>query len=121
MSYEGYEMHLCARGHYQTRDAYDYGVENSCDCGAPIVWQYGVDQTNDAGVKPVLVEHEPAKVETCPHCGHAKEIEEERYCIPLNAGRITGKAEVPIVEVRFKDLDSGEMSPKDFASVNTLP
>ena len=120
MSYEGYEMYLCANGHLELGDSLSgyFGEEpqNCTVCKEPLVWCYSVDQTNDGGVAPQLVEHKPEKVETCECCGHTRVTEEATFCIPSNAGHRLGDdhadeipAEVPEVKVQFKNLDSGEL------------
>lgn len=50
MSYEGYEVRLCCRGHRSVNEAYEpidpdkcYGADN---CPHPIVWIQSVDITN---------------------------------------------------------------------------
>jgi len=123
MSYEGYEMYLCANGHLTREDALAgcyFGEEPTiCTvCKEPMVWRCCVDQTNDGGVAPVLVEHEAEKTKTCECCGHTRVTEEATFCIPSNAGhRLRDDhadeipAEVPLVEVQFKDVDSGELFP----------
>ena len=117
MSYEGYEMYLCANGHYMIEGArYMWDDEPQvCEiCEAPIIWFCSVDQTNDGGVAPVLIEHEPEKTETCRCCGHTKVVEEARFCIPSNAGHLQVEKEavnLPQVEVQFRDNDSGELFP----------
>lgn len=46
MSYEGYDQLLCENGHYSTEHPYHYGIQYCAICGAQIVWQFCVDQTN---------------------------------------------------------------------------
>jgi hypothetical protein len=57
MSFEGYTMRLCQHGH-ALEEGYDYSGSDStpkCEvCGAPWVWCYTVNETNDSGVAPVL-------------------------------------------------------------------
>jgi len=109
MSYEGYDMYLCVNGHQNSYDCLDDNPTECEDCGAAIAWTCSVDQTNDAGVFPVLVEHEPAQVETCECCGHTKVVAEETYAIPSNAGRLLEAADdrtVPVVNVKFQHGNS---------------
>lgn len=115
MSYEGYEMWLCVNGHYNICDAHDYyeeGYEECPDCGGAMAWVYSVDQTNTAGVAPLLWVHESAVTETCECCGHTRELAPETYAIPSNAGRLLEAADertVPVVNVKFRDVGSGEL------------
>jgi hypothetical protein len=57
MSFEGYCITVCQHGHLLEED-YDYAGDQAAKvcpvCGAPWAWNYTVDQTNDAGVAPVL-------------------------------------------------------------------
>ena len=53
MSYEGYERGLCENGHLLTADCY-IGLPDKCECGKPIVWSEGVDETNGEGVETKL-------------------------------------------------------------------
>jgi hypothetical protein len=117
MSYEGREVWLCANGHRRDFDCYNapnnYVTNESdyrCSCGAPWVWSEAIDQTNCEGVESVLVVHRSAVTETCAHCGAVKELEEVRYCIPLNSGHLLkdAKPTVPLFPVRFRPEVSGE-------------
>jgi len=112
MSYEGYEIYLCVNGHKNVADAHDYeGYEECPDCDGAMAWVCSVDQTNDSGVAPVLVEHEPAQTETCECCGHTRELAPETYAIPSNAGQLLEAADdrtVPVVNVKFRDLVDGK-------------
>lgn len=119
MSYEGREVWLCQNGHRRDFNCYNapnnYATNESdhrCSCGAPWVWSESIDQTNCEGVESVLVVHRSAVTETCAHCGAVKELEEVRYCIPLNSGHRHAGAEptVPLFPVRFR----AEGSRKEF-------
>ena len=85
------------------------------NCGAKP--RCGVDQTNDSGVAPKLIEHVAAKTATCECCGVTRMVDETRFCIPSNAGHRLHKnadgeeihVEVPFARVQFEDLDSGEL------------
>ena len=44
MSYEGYNQHLCEKGHRFDESA--YVDESKCPCGSPSVWFNAVDDTN---------------------------------------------------------------------------
>lgn len=129
MSYEGYEIILCANGHRFTFDCYDvpplrveeggrhtytddngeeisYDVQTwKCpDCGTYAVWWEGVDQTNDSGWSTKLVVHVPATIEVCGCCGAAKETSPEQYCIPSNQGhRINGNYQPVLVPLKKCD------------------
>jgi len=103
MSYEGYDQYICGNGHFFVRDCYDSDINcpsESCDSKA--VWTCAVDQTNGcdfshseeenhkcSSCKDIVTPEvlEPAKVETCDHCGHSKTVEAVRYKIPENKGQ----------------------------------
>lgn len=115
MSFEGFYQTLCARGHYTSLGLYEYDTETLCCCGAQIAWWNLVDETNGAycdclagtdlanngstelvgcefccsgridGYEELEMDT-PALLETCPHCGHSKTIEEETYKIPWDRG-----------------------------------
>ena len=81
MSYEGYDIHLCALGHRWETDAYqDTGTCPYCDGAA--IWSCQVDCTNGPGDEPDLEVLRKAKTEKCPECDHVKVIEPTRYKIP---------------------------------------
>ncbi|KKN38274.1 hypothetical protein LCGC14_0755130 [marine sediment metagenome] len=112
MSYEGYTVYLCCNGHRNYYDAYDDTSVECEDCGAAAAWRYDVDQTNDSGMEPVLVEHKPAKTEHCPTCGHGKQVAEQRFELPENAGVLLVHQEslnVPLGPVKFRDNDSDKV------------
>jgi hypothetical protein len=78
-----------------------------------------VDQTNDDGVKPVLVQHTPAEYEECPCCKNKKLVKEETYCIPTNAGyRVAGRMpKVPGCAIKFsvwRDNYPGEPTTTEY-------
>ena len=64
MSFEGYYQKLCKNGHDCSHDVY-YDVEKCSICGASIVWENLVDQTNDAGHPEELKIREQV---ICAHC-----------------------------------------------------
>ena len=109
MSYEGYDIALCANGHKTTRDAYfSVGPEECCEyCGERFVWFYSVDQTNDGGVEPVFEVFEEEKIKVCDCCGSKKVLAPTRYSIPFNCGRFISKndSKVPFSTILFVDLD----------------
>ena len=121
MSYEGYNIFLCVNGHRNDWDCMD-GTPGTCeDCGASIAWTYAVDQTNDSGVEPALVEHKSAETETCECCSHTKQVAEETYVIPMNAGRLLVAKEevnVPFSFVGFKDMGSTNEEFLTFSCTN---
>lgn len=83
MSYEGYSEHICTKGHYYTRDAYEFN--ETCPCGAGPAWENMVDQTNDNGYSFAdfgLQEKTPVVTQTCECCGHTKQIEQATYHVP---------------------------------------
>jgi hypothetical protein len=68
MSYEGYEVHYCERGHcIGLRDAHDYDEMDDCFCGSPLTYVDHVDQTNGCDMLPDG-KHDPQ----CPE--HRKEL-----------------------------------------------
>jgi hypothetical protein len=77
-----------------------------------------VDQTNDDGVKPVLVQHTPAEYEECPCCKNKKLVKEETFCIPKNGGyRTEHKPNVPECRIKFsvwKDNYPGEPTTTEY-------
>lgn len=103
MSFEGYVIRLCQNGHQDSVGCYDDSSGNCCTiCGTKICWSYTVDQTNDDGVKPVLVQHTPAEYEECPCCKNKKLVKEETFCIPKNGGYKTNyKPNVPECYIKF--------------------
>jgi hypothetical protein len=89
MSYEGYEQHLCVRGH---RFDVPCSYEAVCPCGAPSVWVNPVDDTNcdETGVIPAA---DWAKfrltdevVKTCD-LGFQHVVEEATYRAPTDEER----------------------------------
>lgn len=87
MSYDGYEIWLCARGHRRSFGCYDTPAHRgwACECGAACAWRASVDQTNGPGEAPVLVVAEPAEFATCPCCKHRTQTREVTYCVPKAA------------------------------------
>ncbi len=84
MSYEGYEVWLCANGHRATFDCYVAPDEKEwrCHCGAARAWWCAVDQTNGEGEEPNLIVAQEATVNTCACCGHRTWATMETYVIP---------------------------------------
>ena len=85
MSYEGYEVLVCAKGHFNCLDHLDV-IGNPCDqphcdCGEPIVRIGSVDETNclPYTLDFKLVLKTPEVVETCPCCKHTAVKEEATY------------------------------------------
>jgi hypothetical protein len=67
MSYEGFEVHVCANGHRFGWDAYNKPEDRSCPhCKAKAAWSCSVDQTNGEYRAPDLEKAAPAP--TCDHC-----------------------------------------------------
>ncbi len=115
MSYKGYEILLCERGHKKCVDASCFDEnEDFCHCGDPHIWSFSVDQTNDSGVVPVLEVFQEEKKEVCPHCLHEKIVGEKTYAIPKNCGRMKkNTSKVPLINVRFVHLDCPKDGPYD--------
>ena len=84
MSYEGYEVWLCANGHRHFFDCYDAPEAKSwrCHCGAAVAWEYAVDQTNGPGDEPDLTIAKAAVFKSCACCGNRSQVEEATYVIP---------------------------------------
>jgi len=124
MSYTGYDIYLCVNGHYNAYNAFDGAPVECEDCGAAMAWCYSVDQTNDDGVEPALVEHKPIEVVRCAACGHGKTVTEQQFEIPENTGRLLVHQEslnVPLGLVQFRDNDSNKVfATKDEARTNSL-
>lgn len=101
MSYEGYEVTLCERGHRRTVDSsYYYGGGNppiiTCSCGAPFVWHADIDQTNGCDDQcdktkfqwcheGLFEVREVALYQKCD-LGHTHTIREETYHPPKDFG-----------------------------------
>lgn len=88
MSWEGYVQALCANGHENRGNGYD-NIPN-CNCGAPIVFENTVDDTNCDSYNWIDFDSlivTPAKVETC-NFGHKHVTEETVYRIPTNQEEI---------------------------------
>ena len=94
MSYEGYEQHICAKGHRFDTDCghmFDHR-EDKCHCGAKSVFCNSVDDTNciSFGIIPESewekLQLTPAKQQTC-NLGHVHVVEEATYRVPENGGR----------------------------------
>lgn len=87
MSYEGYEQHICANGHYFERDvsySYEEDVVSCPNCVAPSAFCNSVDETNCEALGKIdmaalLVS--PAEIETC-NLGHDHFTKDAIYRIP---------------------------------------
>jgi hypothetical protein len=108
MSFEGYVMSLCAKGHL-LEEPFDYAGDDhsvSCPrCGAGFVWDYRVDETNDSGVAPVLA-----------LLSGGEGDEDATYYLPSNAGQIDlsgldHRINPEIKPVRFMDRDHPDDGP----------
>jgi hypothetical protein len=97
MSYEGYTQLLCEKGHYFTKDCweYDFTEDIVCPtCKSKVVWENGVNTTNgsfeidsDGNENRIdgyvdLEEKTPAVFCTCKECGVQHLKEEATYKIP---------------------------------------
>lgn len=84
MSYEGYEVWLCANGHRHFFDCHDTPDEKTwaCFCRASRAWSRSVDDTNGPGDEPALTVAQQATYSTCPCCGLSKQTSPEAYVIP---------------------------------------
>ena len=82
MSYEGYELFVCANGHKWSWGAFSYiktGEKDDCPhCEAKAVWSCAIDQTNCEYIEPTLEMVEPPPL--CKCCGQATGA--ARYKIP---------------------------------------
>lgn len=113
MSYEGYEIWLCERGHQHTFDAHNGPDRREWVCPdcekmglvSFLAWFTCVDQTNgideETDIEPGWVKLEtdkPAKTCTCKECGHVRVVEDETYKIPENEGyKVPTPQEVKII------------------------
>jgi hypothetical protein len=95
MSFEGYVMTVCARGHL-LEEGYDYSGSDhtkTCEvCGAAWVWSYTVDLTNDSGVKPVLGLYRPGSCD----------LDDDVYYLPVDAATAPDH---PVKAVQWIDSD----------------
>ena len=96
MSYEGYEEHLCVKGHKFTVDAYDstmayWDAESKATqyahlcpvCRVKSVWYNMVDETNYAGFPyNNYVELSTEETCECAGCGHRHTKKVATYRIP---------------------------------------
>lgn len=86
MSYEGYEQHICAKGHRFDIDAYD--DNKICHCGAPSVFYNCVDETNYESNGIIPPEEwdrfcvKPDEWEQCSQCQHRSLVKEATYQVP---------------------------------------
>lgn len=88
MSYEGYEVSLCKRGHKVLHDAYGDSLSGCPFCGSDLKFLFAVDQTNgpdETGRCPgeenfqFLVVDTPEVKETCGCCGAMKLVQRETF------------------------------------------
>jgi len=92
MSYEGYEQHICEKGHhFDTPAAYAMEDEKvECSCGASSVWCNSVDDTNcdEQGVIPAAgwetLKLTDEVVKTCS-LGFKHVVQEATYRVPTEA------------------------------------
>lgn len=105
MSFEGYCITVCQHGHL-LEEPYDYGGDDHAEvcpvCGAPWVWSYTVDLTNDSGVAPVL------EVQV--------QGDDEIYYLPKDEDPdhyrdLEGLDHPPINPVEWQDLDHPDDGP----------
>lgn len=90
MGYSGYERRLCANGHLNLYDAYEWDDDEKCpDCGADFVVVNYCDTTNGINSRTEegygYVDFEiikEAEYKTCKECGHKTLISKEIYKIP---------------------------------------
>jgi hypothetical protein len=86
MSYEGYTIVLCEKGHRSSYDAYEAwrgasGVWACPHCGAGEQHVFDVDCTNGPGKEPKLMCVEPPVVKQC-NLGHSHIVEPARWAAP---------------------------------------
>ena len=86
MSYEGYEVLFCEKGHFGCEDAHAVNAKHTmdaplCHCGALLKWVASVDETNclPYTLNFKLIPKNPEVVETCPCCKHTSVKEEATY------------------------------------------
>ena len=93
MSYEGFEQHICANGHYYTTYASGYYCDtpNCPECNAQSAFCNSVDQTNGPSQGELMYPQDFAHLlvrdavwDTCPHCQHTKLISAAVYRIPTH-------------------------------------
>ena len=89
MSYEGYEQHICKKGHRFDADSSGmFEVEGVCHCGAASAFCNSVDDTNCESWGIILdkdwdrLKLTDAVTEKCPTCEHVKVIEQATYRVP---------------------------------------
>ncbi len=83
MSYEGYNVLLCAKGHRWDEDVHAARGKGKCPaCGGEPVWFWMVDTTNDDGLEPSLKLAADRRVCKCLTCGDVHVTEPERFEIP---------------------------------------
>lgn len=90
MSYEGYEQHICARGHwFEVPCSYGGDGDERCACGASSVWHNCVDDTNGEqyGVIPLealaTLKLTDEVIKTCD-LGHQHVVKEATYRKPTD-------------------------------------
>lgn len=85
MSYEGYEVLVCANGHYETVDCHEVignpAEQPHCYCGEPILHIGNVDETNclPYTLDFKLIPKTQAQVDICPCCKHFNVKAEATY------------------------------------------
>ena len=103
MSYEGYKLILCKKGHAAYEDCYSFFEQETwvCKhCNTGVGFVYGVDQTNCNGHEIKLKVLKKAKIKKCPTCGHLEIAEQAVYKKPT-------KKEIKEFEKKIKCSNCG--------------
>lgn len=85
MSYEGFEVLVCAKGHVQNVDHWDVignpADQPHCACGEPILHIGSVDETNclPYTLDFMLIPKTPEVVQICQHCRNVSIKEEATF------------------------------------------
>ena len=80
MSYEGYEVKVCEKGHYSCIDVHDFDQPSKCDiCDTPWVHEGSVDETNCLPyyLNFFLTEKTPAVLVDCMCTGKCRKLVKE--------------------------------------------
>lgn len=100
MSYEGHVQALCKEGHLNEYDCRynDVNHDLDCFCGAQIIWENNVDDTNCESYGEIDMGQfkiKDAVIDECPTCHHQKIIADEVYRIPTEEERQKARCHRP--------------------------
>ncbi len=113
MSFEGYCIVVCHRGHL-LEEPYDYGGDDHAKvclvCGAPWVWSYTVNQTNDSGVAPVLEVYRQDPNGNDDHDVFYLPAQQDSSRTALDYG-VLDETSPPIKAAMWQDLDHPDDGP----------